>query len=520
MHAAQRTIVARGTWRLQDILVEPGYDCAFFTDPEERGYFDFWRILVNNIYLFPSDVMARLLPQLARHEPAIKHAALAMAAMARALVPNLKRRTRKELQSNGPHYEFALKHYVRAIKLVRTSVPSSENMLWAIVCCVLFVTFECLHGDRYAALSHVNHAYKMMEDYFSRRSLVGANPETESVRSVCDDAAWIFQGMTMQSWSHNKLHPREENEINWCCRGSKHPFAVDEMPMTFDSLHSGRRWWRVVQHYICHRCPIYKDMYADESATAQEVRFGSCSRSTYDSKEAEHLRMVLPEFLGHLQRWSNGFQGVYNKLRKGRKWDFHSYVEACNLRVQYLLLWTDVISTSYSEVEAVTALTPEFREIVYLSRDILETQSNCGGCSDVFSMDNGPTMPLLVVACNCRDPDVRQEATELLGKHPRRDGLWDSRTFHTIAMKNMEIEAENVTVGNDQGDEWSRLVRREVYFDAAGNIQAKLVKWQPHLAEWRVVDEQLEQSSRHVSRDFAKLSQQQQQQQPIDLTPG
>ncbi|KAH9227264.1 hypothetical protein K456DRAFT_1876457 [Colletotrichum gloeosporioides 23] len=515
IQAAPRRIVAKGTWRIQNILVEPGYDSVFFTDPEERGYFDFWRILVGNIYLFPNDVMSRILPQLARHEPAIKHAALAMAAMARALVPNLKRRTRRELHSNGPHYEFALKHYGRAIKLVRTSVPSTDNMLWAIVCCVLFVTFECLHGDRNAALQHVMHAYKMMEHYFIQRSMVEDARETDSIRSVCDDAAWIFQGMTMQSWSHNVLHSKNSSDISWCCRGSTWPFAVEEMPSTFADLHIARRWWRVVQHYICHRCPVYTDMYADDMP--QEVIAGGYIRKTYELKDAEDLRRVLPQFLAHLQRWHDSFQGIYDHARIGQDRDFSSYVDACNLRVQYLLLWSDVVSISYRDVKTVKSLTPAFREIVDLSRIVIQTQSNCGGCSEVFSMDNGPTMPLLVVACRCRDAEVREEATELLGKHPRRDGLWDSRTFYTIAMRNQAIESDNIAFEDDEFEEWSRLSRREVHFDANGDVQAKIVKWHPEVGEWRVVEEQLGEPSHKVPPDYRELSR---RQHSIKVTPG
>ncbi|KAL0934357.1 uncharacterized protein CTRU02_211156 [Colletotrichum truncatum] len=483
IQAAPRKILAKGTVRVQDVLMEPSYDGAFLRNPEEQGYFEFWRGLVGRIYLFPNDVMSRILPQLARQEPAIKHAALAMAAMARALVPNLKRRTRKEFYSNGPHYEVALRHYGRAIKLVRTSKPSSENMLWAIICCVLFVTFECLHGDRNAALSHVNHAYKMMEHYFNRRSMVEDAPQTDSVRSLCDDAAWIFQGMTMQSWSHNVLHSKDTREISWCCRGSKRPFAVQEMPSTFADLHVARRWWRIVQHYTCHRCPIYTEMYADDMS--QEMLVGTWSRKTSELGDTDQLRAVLPEFLGHLRRWHNAFQGVYDYLRLNQERDFDTYVEACNLRVQHLLLWTDAISMSYKDAKTVEVLTPAFREMIQLAEIIIQRQSNCGGCADVFSMDNGPTMALFVAACQCRDAALRHRATYLLGKFNRRDGLWDSRTFHSIALRNVEVEAENLAVGGDDVEMWSQLARRELHFDSDGNPTGRIMKWYPDIGEWR-----------------------------------
>ncbi|WYZ43499.1 hypothetical protein EsH8_VI_001198 [Colletotrichum jinshuiense] len=459
--------MSKGTWPVfpSFILLEPGYEPGFFAEPQEKLYFDFWLHLIGNIYLFPNDIMARVMPQLAHRVPAIKHAALAMAAMARALIPSLMQRPREELYKNGPHYEYALKQYGLAISLVRNSQPSSENMLWAIVCCVLFVTFECLHSDRSAALSHVSHAHKMMEIYFNQRSMVEESPATDSVRAVCDDAAWVFQGMTMQSWSHNVLHSKESPKISWCCRGSTRTFAVDEMPPKFTDIYMARRWWRVVQHYTCHRCPIYTDIFVND--LSKDTLVGSHVRQALPLDQIEELLAVLPEFLGHLQRWSNAFQVVYDDLESNQQQEFYSYVDACNLRLQYLSLWTNISSLSYQDARMMSMLTPFFREMVQLSRLILETQANCGGCVEVFSMDNGPTLPLLIIARRCHDAAVRREATELLGKHHRRDGLWDSRIFYTVASSSARVEIDD-DVMNDDAGQWLQMSRREVHFSRHG----------------------------------------------------
>ncbi|KAK1994257.1 hypothetical protein LX36DRAFT_213950 [Colletotrichum falcatum] len=486
-HCAPRTIVPKGAqWPLA-ALVEPGYETSLFTGPE-KGYFEFWLRLVGSIYLFPDDVMHSVVPQLARQEPAIKHAALAMAGMARALVPSLVQRSDKELHSNGPHYEFALQHYNRAIKLLRSSQPSSDNMLWAIVCCVLFVTFECLHGDRAAALSHVNHAYKMMEAYLRRRSLVEEGPVTGSVRAVCDNAAWVFHGLTMQAWSHNMLHPDSALEIGWCCRGSKRALAVDEMPLRFTDIHAARRWWRVVQHYTCHRCPIWTEMYVD--GLSEDMLAGGYERPAVLPTHHETVAAVIPGFLDHLRRWSNAFQAVYDDLRLRQNLseaDFQFYVDACNLRLQYLVLWSEVSSLSFRDIRTVVMLAPLFREIVQLGRTVLKAQANCGGCSDTFSMDNGPTWPLMVAACRCRDAKIKQEATDLLGRFNRRDGLWDSRAFHALAKRNMEIETEEALSG-DEERLWSCMLRRELRFGRDGNMSANLFEWDPLNSQWLQID--------------------------------
>ncbi|TQN64808.1 Phosphate-repressible phosphate permease pho-4 [Colletotrichum shisoi] len=491
---APRPILPKGTttwrasWPAGGLLVEPGYEAAFLADPKERVYFDFWQQLIGNIYLFPSDAMHRVIPQLARREPAIKHAALAMAAMARALVPSLLRRSGPELHASGPHYEFALRQYGRAVGLVRSAQPSRDNMLCVIVCCVLFVTFECLHGDRAAALSHVGHAYRMMEIYFGqpRSSADEDGPPaaaTQSIRAVCDDAAWVFQGLTMQAWSHNVLHSELLSEVSWCCRGVEKALAVDEMPPRFADMDAARRWWRIVQHYTCHRCPIHTEVFVDGLST--RMLAGSRVRPVLSPTQGgEKLAAAVPVFLDRLRRWSTAFQAVYDDLRSRQhlgESDYHSYVDACNLRLQYLTLWNEVSSLSYTDIRMVIVLTPSFREMVQLSRTILRAQSGCGGCGETFSMDNGPTWPLMVTACRCRDAGLRREATELLGKHNRRDGLWDSRTFYGLAVRNLEIEDE----------QWSRMARRELRFSREGDVSGRLLRWDPCAGEWLQVEELL-----------------------------
>ncbi|GKT44249.1 uncharacterized protein ColSpa_04430 [Colletotrichum spaethianum] len=472
--------------------MEPGYETTLFTDPKERVYFDFWQQLVTNIYLFPNDVMQRVVPQLARQEPAIKHAALAMAGMARSHVPSYAPRSTTEAPTDNPHYEFALQHYARAIKLLRSSQPSSENMLWAIVCCVLFVTFECLHGDRTAALSHVDHAYKMMETYFSQRSLVEDGRVTDSIRTVCDDAAWVFQGLTMQPWSHNVFHSKDLSRISWCCRGKKAAFAVDEMPPRFTDMQMARRWWRVVQHHTCHRCPIYTEIYVE--GISDDMLLDSYVRPAFSPTHIEKLAALRPEFLNRLRRWNTAFQALYDGLRSRQhlqKADYLVYIDACNLRLQYLTLWNEVSTLSYQDIRMTIISTPSFREMVQLSRTILEGQSNGVDGGNTFSMDNGPTWPLLATACRCRDASIRLEATELLGKHHRRDGLWDSIICHGVARRNMAIEIENAMTG-DEDEQWSRMSRRELRFSQNGKVSGKLFKWDPRRGKWLHVEEPLD----------------------------
>ncbi|KAK2749490.1 C6 zinc finger domain protein [Colletotrichum kahawae] len=62
------------------ILIKPNYEANLFTDQLQKDHFHYWLNFTKEFTLFPTDLMSHMMPQIARDEPAIRHAAFAIGA--------------------------------------------------------------------------------------------------------------------------------------------------------------------------------------------------------------------------------------------------------------------------------------------------------------------------------------------------------------------------------------------------------------------------------------------------------
>jgi hypothetical protein len=62
-------------------------------------------------------------------------------------------------------HEAALEHYGAALAEIACA-PSAgtANLRSAVLCCLLFASFESMHGDKTAALAHVHNGMKMLDE--------------------------------------------------------------------------------------------------------------------------------------------------------------------------------------------------------------------------------------------------------------------------------------------------------------------------------------------------------------------
>ncbi|EPE06596.1 c6 zinc finger domain protein [Ophiostoma piceae UAMH 11346] len=212
-----------------DFPLEPNYNSAMFSAQDEKTYFDSWLTLAPNLGggWFPSHLWTTTIPQLCRLEPAVRYAAIAVGAMAEAMSPALLGKSSYHLTDStagddGPgreasltapihaantntdantsvdaatsvvrHYRNALTFFGHALRLTRlassddgnelspsttTTGPngeiivghSSEKERAAVMCCLLFVCFEALQGNRENALRHITHGLQIVDQFVAR----------------------------------------------------------------------------------------------------------------------------------------------------------------------------------------------------------------------------------------------------------------------------------------------------------------------------------------------------------------
>lgn len=297
-----------------------------------------------------------------------------------------------------------------------------------------------------------------------------------------DEVLQIFQRLDYQSWSMAILNPARLPPPIWYRASANHPW--DGIPKKFDNLDEARRWWDLVQHWVLHFSRTAADKLAAMIAAYPDISH------EFDISDVEGVRELQVEHLEILERWNAAFWPLYTSARTNKKADMGAYYRAISLQLQYQASWACVRAVSFSRYDTIYSLTPAFREIVRLSAVLLPQQHRMGGGSEVFTIDNGPTMALFIVAVKCRDPEVREDALRLLKKYPRRDGLWDSRAFAVIAEINRDLEIMNETDG-DLPEQWRRLRKREVIFDERAQECTARYYVKDEEGNWKLVSENI-----------------------------
>ncbi|WQF79456.1 Putative zn(2)Cys(6) fungal-type DNA-binding domain-containing protein [Colletotrichum destructivum] len=443
-----------------DMLLEPNYASLVFSGQLEKDHFDYWLAFTETTVLFRSDLLTQVIPQLSWKDPAIKHAALAIGASA------LGRNTREQrILGIGELNPAALKHYSKALSLLYTSPMSPEKTLLA---CLLFIIFECLRGNSTAGLSHINHGFQILDQYQHSQS-------NKPSPLLLNEVITSFQHFGQQAWALNGIHPRETHErVPWCCRGARTRYAVQEMPIFFETLEMARYWWDIVRHHVEHHAPFYTNFQVMGSSP----RVAQRPPKGYGSSESSsrHIR----SFVRYLDAWNTAFLplAIASESRKGIC--LADYLKALSLRVHYLYLWTGVRSAGWTDAEEAKRILPTFCDIVALSRQLLAAQaarqrSMVDG--EVFTMEDSPTWPLACTYRVCTDPRVRMEIVRLFKEYPRRDGLLDTHAF-LVMMEWMAKTASAGVIAHDQ----SPVDDCIVFHENTVVLQRRL--WDPRVARW------------------------------------
>lgn len=484
------------------IPIEPSANTTVFSSDWEKIYFDHWLGIAHNLGggWFEAKLFTQTIPQVCQAEPAVRYAAMAVGALARARAHTM---CTAPVEDNT-HYNSALSLYGRALRLTRLQQGPSEDsaIRVAVLSCLLFIAFEFLHGNRQAALHHTNYGLMIVEQFLRSRK---NDPESEGAGLwrlpssssyveveyadkspaplvLDDEVLQVFQRLDYQSWSTAILNPARLPPPIWYRASAHHPW--DGIPGKFDDLEEARRWWDLVQHWVLHFSRTAADKLAATCPTYPQLS------DEFDLGDIDGVKELQAEHLGILERWNAAFWPLYTSARANKKTDPGAYYRALSLQLQYQTSWTCVGAVSFCRYDILYSLTPAFREIVRLSAALLPQQHQDGRGTEVFTMDNGPTMALFIVAVKCRDAEVREDALRLLQKYPRRDGLWDSRAFAAVAEVNRGLEIMNETDG-DILQQWRRLRRRELIFDERPQECTARYYVRDGTGEWKLITQDI-----------------------------
>ncbi|KAK0667771.1 hypothetical protein QBC41DRAFT_365940 [Cercophora samala] len=379
-------------------------------DHWETFYCDCWSSLASNLGggWFSSPLFTQTIPQISQDEPAIRYAIMAIAALACSLSPNIVPADSSVGDANDYHYNAALTHYGQAIRLIRLQQePNSASTLRvAVVACILFACFEILHGSHEAAVNHISFGSLMLSGQADVAQL-----------KLEDEIMQVFERMEWSAWSIGLMTGTVQVPIEINSR-----FSPDDMPTKFSGLGEARRWWDAIQHWTLHFSQ-------------------AMAGPTYaDGDFLPGIKTMQSQCLGMLERWNSLFWPLYTTASSPRKGS--SYYQATSLLLQSIVLHAYISSFGFQDHYALEQITSQFKEMVRLSGILLSNQTVFKGCSEVFTLDSGPTCSLFLAATKCLDPTVQAEATSFLTKYARRDGFWDSRAALGILGQDLSSSGE------------------------------------------------------------------------------
>lgn len=269
------------------------------------------------------------------------------------------------------------------------------------------------------------------------------------------------------------FHPKQSNIT-----------SLDDLPRVFSSFDEAEGYWALLQKQMVQYIPILTmtttklDLHrvTDEAELDQKLR---------SVRQSPPIAKFIAESRYWLQRWIEAFEPVFSSAVSGKEEDAQAYLQAANMRIEYLVLYIYTAVPRFSGLVAAKGLTPQYREINSLAEALLRARPQGG-----FAMDSGWSWPLFVTSFGCRDPAVRADAMRILGQYPIRNALRDSRVFRAIALRNQQVEAETAAWSTDEQSLWLRLRRREVVFEDFGtSIIYRSAQRNALTNQWELVEE-------------------------------
>ncbi|KAF0315291.1 C6 zinc finger domain-containing protein [Colletotrichum asianum] len=497
---------------------EPDMNSLDFENDRDSVYFEDWNDLVQvslgGAPFSRTKLWNEMMPQLSRQNPALRHAAISIGAMSRALSQKGNYVVARNFNNiadllQSQHYQSAIVHYCQALRLQAHADFQTASIQEAVLLSILFVSFEALRGNRHSALQHVRYGFVLLqellmsEDADARIWNLAPDP-----RQLITEVLDLYNHLDVQSRTilagNVKTSRSPAYELIRGLKARGHTIETynmqiqrytdpgegrKNMPDIFYDAEQAYTWWQVCQRRIAKLGPllltVIDDLKLDEITDEKGI-----DELLVIMQDRPELLAYCEKSMGHLQQWRASFEPLYNRTLSDSSISRREYLKILHLRMHYLIMFIYSFFPKYADEATISSMTPYCREINEVIEILLrEQEKDIKSPANLFSMEFGIAWQLTIVAMTCRDPLVRESATRILEKYPRREGLWDSQAFLAVLLKNRDLERDNAKEGT-AAEQWRRLCRREFIFEDAGEtIIFRSLKKNHTTGEWDLVEE-------------------------------
>ncbi|KAH7370127.1 hypothetical protein BKA65DRAFT_11768 [Rhexocercosporidium sp. MPI-PUGE-AT-0058] len=403
----------------------------------------------------------RLLLQAAYHEPAVRHAAVALG----ALHEHFESSHRPLLGSGQDTLstEFAVQQYVKALghlvnPTTRRGKPAADV---ALITCILFVCFENLRGEYSMALSHINGGVKIIEE-IAETSSTPISPNS----SVSPSPSPPTSSLPVSQIPYVPLSTLSLVFIEFDVQASG---LVNNRTRVL----SARKFDMPDTGYGPHIPTIFSS--SDEACLALDhirthgVRMLDTALRKKSPPDFADLRVTLDLIHSfssiRLKQWSRAFDAYLT-----RNPDMANDRGVLMLKMHRVFMG---VNTAVGRMGMIADecvfddFVPQMKQIVEISAQIIAVESQLDRPRPIFCLDTGMIIALFGVASKCRDGATRWRAHELLMSSDRQEGLLNSILTARVAKRFIEIEEAGLDQPVLPGDLPSskRLAGVEVQFD-------------------------------------------------------
>ncbi|EHK96389.1 hypothetical protein M7I_7888 [Glarea lozoyensis 74030] len=317
------------------------------------------------------DIWTQLVPQVSEADPGIRYAVTAIGALSLSLVrpPNPNEKCQ--------HKAIAYRQYSKSIDIVKNATlrggTSIERRLLA---CILYATFEGIHGNAKSMESFVQSGIGMIENYMTSPNPKPIDPIILEVFTVVEIEAGAF----IDGGAKLSLNPK------------------------------------YLEQSISHSIPKY---YTDlkEARLAVIVIVAKALRWMYDrhhNPSPEPIESELTTHLTRLQTWSAAFAPLLTTSLALPRGSFNLKAAAM-IRAHYLAYYLWICTASPTLHTWYRKFTGELWEIVRMIEIICEE-----GKGEVYAIAVRVVVPLVVVALKFKERGARRRVLELIPRLPRR----------------------------------------------------------------------------------------------------
>lgn len=406
---------------------DPTVDVRFLSDSlsaEERRWVDHFSgqtgYTISNG--FSDTFWSITLPQLGVANPAIRHAMVALSsahARFEAQTADLC------IEARVIGSDSILRHYIAATKALQRYLGEHNPATYIpLLCCLLFVCIECLHGSRTMALNHLRNGLKILQSSKNHQT-TGSSLQNAQMSSVEQQVRPLFQFLEAQSTLLG--------QSTIILSGDAEAIASFCMPPIFHGLGDAKMFLHALVSYtVAFICTARKQMHSHTSW------------HDLTSSLQEHL-------MAQYTTWSTSMD---NLAGSSDTWTVEDYIQAKLLQVQHTatLVWL----LRYAERDEVScdlhmshyvSITQRSRNLSLLLQGkpvhpLSNTSSTVLSTGRLarFNLHMTFIPPLYLVAAKCRDPITRREAITILERHGGLEGFWNAKVLARIAKRIVEIE--------------------------------------------------------------------------------